>query len=358
MDKKTLNNEDYNEQNSYKLIEKGLEQVSQFVDSLDTDITLKPNIPVIDVQSVPAKMNIQTRDKVSLSLVNKDIVNQGEQLLRMEKRGSHEPVTTTMNVSLDIDSLIEYDPSVSIIKGFESDYFDKAVFDAFCSLLCAGNRYITLAMIARCMSGKSGNYNPSKTTADNIHQSIKKMMWTEICIDYSEEFDNFERVRDRAKKKNNKLIIKDRLLNVRYVSARINGVDIEAYQPVTMPSLLQYASIRQQINSFDAVVLSTPGNKNRNYMLCQYFLIQRICTMKSSKLISRTILFEKIYSVCPDFKEKKDNQYSYKTFVTRLRKSICSFLEYWKEIGFVKDFKILSEGYVKYHSILIELDED
>lgn len=148
------------------------------------------------------------------------------------------------------------------------------------------------------------------------------------------------------------------MLNVRYVSARINGVDIEAYQPVTMPSLLQYASIRQQINSFDAVVLSTPGNKNRNYMLCQYFLIQRICTMKSSKLISRTILFEKIYSVCPDFKEKKDNQYSYKTFVTRLRKSICSFLEYWKEIGFVKDFKILSEGYVKYHSILIELDED
>ena len=358
MNKKIISNKRSSKKSSYNLIEQGLETISQFVDSLDTDITLNPSVPVIDVQSVPTKINIQTRDKVSLSLVNKDIVNQGEQLLRMEKRDSPQPVTTTMNVSLDIDSLIEYDPSVSIIKGFEFDYFDKAVFDAFCSLLCAGNRYITLAMIARCMSGKSGNYNPSKTTADNIHKSIKKMMWTEICIDYSEEFDNFQFVRNRAKKKNNKLIIKDRLLNVRYVSACINGADVEAYQPVTVPSLLQYASIRQQINSFDATVLSTPGNKNRNYMLCQYFLIQRICTMKSSNMVSKTILFERIYSVCPDFEEKKGNQYSYKTFVTRLRKTICNFLEYWKQIKFIKNFQILSDGSVKYYSICIELYEE
>ena len=80
--------------------------------------------------------------------------------------------------------------------------------------------------------------------------------------------------------------------------------------------------------------------------------------MKSSELVSRTVLFEKIYSVCPDFEEKKGNQYSYKTFITRLRKAICSFLEYWKEIGFVKNFEILSEGPVKYHSICIELYEE
>lgn len=343
--------------NIYNLIDNGIEEVSQFIDSLDGDISLQPNISIDEVRSVPAKINIQTRDKVSLSLVNKDVINQGEQLLSMEKKGN-QPVTTTMNVTLDIDSLIQDDSSISIIKGFEFDYFDKAVFDAFCSLLCAGNRYISLMMIARCMSGKDYSYHPSATTISNIQKSMKKMIWTEICIDYSEEFYNFEKVRDRTSKKNNKLVIKDRLLNVRYVTACVNGIDIEAYQPVTIPALLQYASMRQQVNSFDASVLSTPCNKNRNYMLCQYFLIQRICTMKNSSMIPRTILFEKIYSVSPDFEQKQSNPYSLRTFTTRLRKAICMSLDYWKEINFIKDFKILSEGNVTYHKILIELYED
>lgn len=335
-----------------------LDKLSFFVYSLSSKNEFIAPTTIAEAKSIPAKINIQTKDKVSFTLVNKDIVNQGEQLLSMERKGSNIPITTKMNVSLDIDSLIEDDPSVSIVRGYEFDYFDKAVFDAFCSLLYAGNKYITYSMIARCMSGKDSSYHPSATTINYIQKSITKMTRTEISIDYSEEFNSFQNVRERNPKEHDSLIIEDRLLNIRMVTARINGVKIKALQPVTIPSLLQYATIRRQINSFDSNILATPMNRNRVSTLCQYFLIQRICAMKSSDKISRIIPFEKIYSVCPDFEEKKKIESTYRKFIRRIHTSVCDSLKYWKEIGFIKDYKIESKGVTKYYKIHLTVEKN
>ena len=49
--------------------------------------------------------------------------------------------------------------------------------------------------------------------------------------------------------------------------------------------------------------------------------------MKSSDKISRIIPFEKIYSVCPDFEEKKKIESTYRKFIRRIHTSVCDSLK-------------------------------
>ena len=82
------------------------------------------------LQTISPEKNIQTKDKISKTLLDDHLINQGEQLLRMEKTASVSmPVTTKVNISLDMDQLLQ-DGSIShpIVDGYEFSYYDKCVF--------------------------------------------------------------------------------------------------------------------------------------------------------------------------------------------------------------------------------------
>lgn len=331
--------------------------ITSFVDEFSNKQTDILTANDLDTRSIAPKLNIQTKDKVSLTLVGKHIVNKGEQQLKMERKGSDTPVTTKLNVTLDINALISEYPNVSIVDNYEFDYYDKAVFDAFCSLINAGNKYVTYAMIARSLIGKPSTYHPTEIAIKNVKESIQKMMKTDIRIDLSEEFNAFQNIKNRINKRGGSLFIQDRLLNIRLITAFINGKLLTVLQPVTTPALLQYASLRHQISTISNETLNTPASKNKTIIACQKFVLQRICAMKSNNLISKIILFDSIYATSSEYEEKLKKETAFRRFTKTIQNNMCLSLEHWKKIGFIKDYIIHSKGAKKYYKIEIYLDE-
>ena len=327
--------------------------VSNFDKATNSNVVLTEETAETN-RSIAPSVNIQTKDKISITLLDKNVVNKGEQFLSMERKGSPVPITTKLNVSLDVDALLNEHPEIIIIDNYEFDYFDKSVFDSFCSLISAGNPYVTYAMIARNILGKPSNHHPSEKMIKNVEESILKMSRTEICIDLSDEYQNFPNVQKSLQKQNDSLYIQERLLNIRIVSANINGKNLRVLQPMSTPALLQYAMLKRQISTFSNETLNTPTNKNRASISCQKFLLQRIGMIKSSQKISRAILFSSIYKIYPDYEEKKDDPTAFRSLTRATQRNVCAILDYWKKIGFIKDYKIIGQKGVKYHKIEID----
>lgn len=295
------------------------------------------------------KLNIQTKDKVSMTLVNKKIINQGQQYLQMEKQGN-DPVTTAVNVSLDIEGLTSSNVSIT---GYEFNYYDKAIFDAICSLYFAGNEYISLPMIFRNLTSKDSHYNPAPSILESVAYSIEKMRRIDISINLEEELQYFKKCRSGYENIDT-FLISEKFLNVQFVTVKMKGKIINVMKILSEPVLLKYARFRNQIAKYDKKILDTPPNKTREIIICQSYMVHRITTMKSSSKISRFILFDTIYSYIPDIEEKKQNVNTFKKFKKNLHSAIISILNYWKEINFIDDYNIHFQG-KKYNKIEIIL---
>ena len=100
---------------------------------------------IIIKNSFIAETNLLTRDKISNTLLDKDVINKGEQFLSMEKQGSKDTVTTKIIVTLEPEDITQVSPNLT--QGCSFTYFDKCVFDSICSLLVVGNKAISLGMI-------------------------------------------------------------------------------------------------------------------------------------------------------------------------------------------------------------------
>lgn len=313
-----------------------------------------PDVYCEDIKSVRANVpnfNVQARDKISYTIIDKDIVNKGEQYIRMEKKGSTTPVTTRVNVSLDLETISEIVPELSI--NYELTYYDKCVLDSLFSLMYAGNKYFSASMIARNMTGKEYSNRPSAGSIADVEKSLRKMEYIDISIDISEEVKHFSQVRERFNTNSDKYIIQRKLLNIEYLKMRVNGKLSSMFRLLSPPVLFEYAQLRNQFSRIEPIWLKTPVQKSKNILTIQTYLLCKISVMRNNPNFPRTILFSSLYELIPDIPDKKDK--SYKTVVSRLRNNIICILDHWVNNDFIKDYKISSKGVVKYYKIDIEV---
>lgn len=314
-----------------------------------------PEVYCEDVKSIKASVpnfNVQARDKISYTIIDKDIVNKGEQYIRMEKKGSPTPVTTRVNVSLDLETISEIMPELSI--NYELTYYDKCVLDSLFSLMFAGNKYFSAAMIARNMAGKEYSNRPSAGTIADVEKSLRKMEYIDISIDISEEVRHFSQLKDRLNTNipTDQYIIQRKLLNIEYLKMRVNGKLSSMFRLLSPPVLFEYAYLRNQFSKIEPIWLKTPVQKSKNILTIQTYLLCKISIMRNNPSFNRNILFESLYELVPDIPDKKDK--TYKTYVSRLRSNIIAILNHWIESGFITDYKICSKGVTKYYSLEID----
>lgn len=276
-------------------------------------------------------------DKVSNSAFRNELTGGQLQQLGMERRGSKKQITTLAGINFD-----NLNGSVQIKGRKELTAYDREVHDAIITLFVdGGNEYITPQMIYQVMTGNPDAYLEKKQ-AEAISDSITKCMYSRLIIDASEEakaygFDSF--------KYDGSLISGER------VTASLNGTVVECLRILRTPVLYEYANKKNQIGRFDIKLLNSPINKTEEIITLQGYLYRRILSMKSSPNLSKTILYDKVYSQI-EVKAASDGALRKKK--SKVRDHVKKILDYWKQEEFIAGYVENKRG-TRIHSVTIRL---
>ena len=276
-------------------------------------------------------------DKVSNLAFSNELTGGHIQQLAMERRGSKKQITTLASINFD-----NLNGSVQIKGRKELTAYDREVHDAIITLFVdGGNEYITPQMIYQVMTGNPDAYlNPKQ--AEAISESITKCMYSRLIIDASEEakvygFDSF--------KYDGSLISGER------VTASLNGTVVECLRILRTPVLYEYANKKNQIGRFDIKLLNSPINKTEEIITLQGYLYRRILSMKSNPNLSKTIVYDTVYSQI-EVKAASDGALRKKK--SKVRDHVKKILDYWKQEEFIAGYVENKRG-TRIHSVTIRL---
>jgi hypothetical protein len=229
--------------------------------------------------------------------------------INVAKSGSDKAINVTYAVNFEA-----LDASVSR----SLSHFDKQVCIALAAHYAAGNNVVSLSQIYTAM-GNTGR--PSQKQIAKIGESVDKLAKTEITIDNTEEAI--------AYKGRKKVVDKEMIIACKRRDAYINGhLTVGAIFLYDLPAPIRFAQDRRQIITLDPKVLQSPMNKTEENLILQDYLIRRISRKGDPRRILISTLLSKLG--VQGTKQKK----------WRTLEKVKALLEYYKEIGFIADFKI------------------
>lgn len=325
-------------QEAYKELQDFIDETIKNRDKLDpSKIDITDIDPKAIINTIYPVNFLTPTDKVSNLAFSNELTGGRIQQLAMERRGSKKQITTL--ASIDFDSL---NGSVQIKGRKELTAYDRGVHDAIITLFVdGGNEYITPQMIYQVMIGNPDAYLEKKQ-AEAISDSITKCMYSRLIIDASEEakaygFDSF--------KYDGSLISGER------VTATLNGTVVECLRLLRTPVLYEYANKKNQIGRFDIKLLNSPINKTEEIITLQGYLYRRILSMKSNPNLSKTIVYDTVYSQI-EVKAASDGALRKKK--SKVRDHVKKILDYWKQEEFIAGYVENKRG-TRIHSVTIRL---
>lgn len=292
---------------------------TELLKMIDNQVSEIGNLLQIPKTKFPNEL-ITPTDKISNMLFNGKL-SEELQDLRMERLGSKKELTA--KVSIEFDDLENIKLSNRNITPY-----DREVHDAIVSLYVDGkNEYITPLMVYRTMTGNTKGKLTDKTFND-VSEAIERCSRTRVYIDATDEVNGKGYNMDQP-------VYKENLLYTRSIKGFHNGEPGEWIQIIETPILYKYANSKNQVARMDIKLLNTPINKNEENIILQGYLYRRINSMKGSNL-SRNILYETVYK---QLDIKMASAASLRNKQSKIRDTIKNILDYWKEEGFISDFK-------------------
>lgn len=274
-------------------------------------------------------------DKVSEKAFNGET---GKLNVRVSNKKSSNEIKTLLSIDFNNEN-IKFDGNASLTL------YDREVYNAIISLYVDGkNEYITPQMIYQTMTGnKKTNLTPKNHQYAAINESIKKLMYVRMVIDASEEAKAFGI--DMFK-------YEGPAINAEKITASMNGTTTETLHILKEPTLYTYAARKNQIGRIDIGLLNSPVNKTEEIIVLQGYLYRRILTMKRSKKMSNTIVYNTIYEQI-GIPAGSDNATKKKKY--KIREATKRILTFWKgkEQGFISGYSENKRG-KEYYSINIE----
>lgn len=270
---------------------------------------------------------IVPKSKVANSLFQGFITIDGEEYtIGVEKRNSKKFIDTLVTVDFDM-------PNVQMSR--DISLYDRIVHDAITSLfISGGNEYLTPLMIYRTMTGNP-KAAPKKEQLQRVSESVRTLSRIRIIIKAEEEKEKFG-LKNSSYEGN--------LIATEIVRGKYNGKEDEWIRLLRSPILYDYSSERsnQQISRTEIKMLNTPINKNVEKMELQYYLLQRIETIKNANAkTSNRILFERIYEV---LKIEAKSSSSLRNKQAKIREATFTILDYWVENKFIKSYKKVNKA--------------
>ena len=214
--------------------------------------------------------------------------------------------------------------------------YDREIYNAVATLAAAGNNEFSPSMIFQLLSGNiSDERNKmSPETRRKILKSVEKMSVTRVTIDASAEV----RAGMIAQ-----ATFKNYLIPAEMTELRINGQLVtDGIRLLSRLPLFDYASRKRQVVSIDIKMLDTPlPNTPENIVLKGYLLMRIASIMNSKNNMSDVIRYQTIYDY---LKIQAPTPNALKVKHKQIRDKVKKFLDFWKEVKFIKDYKEEKEG--------------
>ena len=213
--------------------------------------------------------------------------------------------------------------------------FDRFVLSVCISEWLAGNRYTTVAIIYRALTGKIGRSDaePSVTQRKAIIESLEILM--SRIVNYGAE----EVCSVMGYNNGNPFYGKGALLPASYIDfSALNGDSDTLIFFTAEPPLLTMAQAKKQLISYDARLLDTPKQQNTlmNIAAKNYTML-RIQEIILHKQLTPTITFLDVFK-----KLRIENAHS--EIKRRVREFMLVFFEHLKSKGIVKSYEVIKHG--------------
>lgn len=293
--------------------------------------------------NLPRLNSIKPKDAIlNISKVANELTVMGlgqNVALDVGKRGAKRD--TTVMVSLAFTN-----SNVEIISRQPYTGYDRAVYNAICSLWQAGNNSFTPTMVYNAMNGtgnkSKGGASISPQALEAVTRSIEKQRFTRLKIDCSEQMRYYKGLKS-AKFDANMLYIE----GVEMVMQ--NGQKVNAYKfvnPDKPPVLYEYSRSIGQVATVSPALLDTSSSirSTDEIIVIREYLIRRIEGMKGdNNLVSKKISFDAIYfELDIELSELTGN--ARKDIPKRIRKNTETLLSHFKKEGYIKDFAEYKDG--------------
>jgi uncharacterized protein YsxB (DUF464 family) len=211
--------------------------------------------------------------------------------------------------------------SLPIAMGYASpkDTFPKNVFfDA--EYIC---KYLTKKSGSK---SRADNSKLSPELVKNIESAIERLENTFIYADYTEI------------KSNGLISIQERLINLRKVSVKINGIPRVVYQLITPPALLNYSLATNNLDVRNVNQIHVCTKYNLKLINIQGYLYTIISDCKKRGSKSCTIYYKAMFRACRISYD--DNDSARRNKIQRDKDTVMTkFLEKWVKNGFIQGFE-------------------
>ena len=225
---------------------------------------------------------------------------------------------------------------ITIFNEDRINSYDREIYNAVATLAAAGNNEFSPSMIFQLLSGNiSDERNKmSPETRRKILKSVEKMSVTRVTIDASAEV----RAGMIAQ-----ATFKNYLIPAEMTELRINGQLVtDGIRLLSRLPLFDYASRKRQVVSIDIKMLDTPlPNTPENIVLKGYLLMRIASIMNSKNNMSDVIRYQTIYDY---LKIQAPTPNALKVKHKQIRDKVKKFLDFWREVKFIKDYKEEKEG--------------
>lgn len=296
------------------------------------------NHSIENVQVYPTKTRIELNDKATKILFNIAPEYYAQMIQDSKGYGVIEKKHHKKHGKIKSSFHIFNDHGYTVI--IELNEFDRAVLSVCVSEWYAGNRYITIPMILRGLTGKvgKGDAECSKNQLTAILQSIDKLMFTAYDPDIIDAFQKLNYDDGSIER-----ITKSAILPCYRVEKNVNGKKSDVIYFDRESPLFHIASLKKQILSYDISLLDVPNQNNTPLIITlKNYSMRRIVEIKQHNL-TPTLTLDDIFSKC----RIKDEQRKIKEHA---RKTLDDLFAHLQSKGFIKSYEWTKKGN-KFYSI-------
>lgn len=237
-------------------------------------------------------------------------------------------VLTQVNINYNDDNIEIYD------KDRRFTPYDRAVYNAVCSIKEAGNVNFTPNQVYRCINGLNEGEYVSPQAVGAITKSIDNSRGIYAKVNYREEAKAWGINTD-------KFIDEDYILSAKKTTLEAGGKEVTGYKLNSNPLLYEYAKVTGQVLTIPSELLNTKGilNSTPEVIVIREYLIRRIEVMKRKGNTNQTnkILLSTVYEELGEEKPTNKKAQRIRDIITKL---LCSF----ESDGYVKGHKFYKEG--------------
>lgn len=283
--------------------------------------------------------SIKPVDKISNTIVNQKIVDQGEQSIdQFVDSASGEKVATIIDLSY------QGEKADTNIDNLNVTIYMREVLDALTSLFLNGHTFVTPSQVYRKMIGSPKHVRLNNLTKDQIVTTIDNMRFLNLKINSRSEKPFYDAL---------SATYESYLVNASKATIVMNGVEVSGYKLHSLPIISQYALAKGQVVYVNNEILKIPNVRNTElFISTRAYLLRRVeqirSILKRHNHVTRsqqTILYKTIYEVVGDGGGNRQKN-------KRVRTHVKSILDYWKRIQYIQDYEIVKKNNRTFHSII------